>query len=250
MEENNLQKIVKNKEFIFGLAIGIAVISTVALVGLVAYIMTGGRAACLAQCEGDASNGKVAKKFEQCLDSGKYDSKIDQEQALGLQLGVQGTPATFINGYLVSGALPYEMIKPVIDQLLAGQEPDADFLKDEEGNIMKIDMPQITDDDHQTGAKNGKITIVKFSDFECPYCARFRPTMQKILDEYPNEVTYVFKHFPLSFHQYAKTAAVASECAAEQGKFWEMYDELFDLNENQTLNAENIKKAAVEIGLK
>jgi protein-disulfide isomerase len=110
-------------------------------------------------------------------------------------------------------------------------------------------MPQITSQDHQKGAENGEITIVKFSEFECPYCARFKPTMQRILDEYPDKVTYVFKHFPLNFHQYAKQAAVASECAAEQGKFWEMYDKLFELNETQTLNTANIKKAAVEIGL-
>lgn len=241
----------KNKEFIFGLAVGAAVISTLALLILVVYIMTGGRAACLAQCEGGNSGPKTAEKFEQCLDSTKYDSKIQTDQSLGLQLGVQGTPASFINGYLVSGALPFEMVKGVIDSILAGEEPTADFLKDQEtGEIIKVDMPQITDKDHKTGASNGRITIVEFSDFECPYCSRYKATTDQILEAYPDDVTVVFKHFPLSFHQYAKPAAIASECAAEQGKFWEMYDELFALNASQTLNMENIKKAAVEIGLK
>ncbi len=242
-----------NKQFIFGLAVGVAVISSIALIGLVVYIMTGGRAACLAQCNGATGNTnetQTAKEFEQCLDSGKYDQKIKADQSLGLQLGVRGTPASFVNGYLASGALPYESIKSVIDTLLAGEEPDQDFLKDQEtGEIVKVDMPQITSQDHQKGAENGEITIVKFSEFECPYCARFKPTMQRVLDEYPDKVTYVFKHFPLSFHQYAKQAAVASECAAEQDKFWQMYDKLFELTETQTLNTANIKKAAVEIGL-
>ncbi|MBD3359167.1 MAG: thioredoxin domain-containing protein [Candidatus Buchananbacteria bacterium] len=243
-----------NKQFIFGLAIGIALISSIALIGLVIYIITGGRAACLAQCNGvnnNTSEPQTAKEFEQCLDSGKYDQKIQADQSLGVQLGVRGTPASFINGYLLSGALPYEAVKDVVDTLLAGEEPDQDFLKDQEtGEIVKVDMPQITSQDHQKGAENGEITIVKFSEFECPYCASFKPTIQRILDEYPNKVTYVFKHFPLSFHQYARQAAVASECAAEQDKFWEMYDKLFELNATQNLNTANIKKAAVEIGLK
>jgi protein-disulfide isomerase len=252
MENANLQEAVKkNKEFLFGLAIGIACVSTVALIALVIYVMTGGRSACLAQGSNGSTTGKVAKKFEACLTSGKYDAQVDANQKEGMQLGVQGTPASFINGYLVSGALPYESIKQVIDDLLAGKEPSQDFLKDQEtGNVVKVDMPQITEQDHVTGAKNGKITIVEYSDFECPYCGRYKTTIDDVLKNYPNDVTLVFKHFPLSFHQYAKKAAIATECANESGKFWEMYDKLFALNNASTLNSENISKAAVEIGLK
>ncbi|OGY41863.1 MAG: hypothetical protein A2Y82_05405 [Candidatus Buchananbacteria bacterium RBG_13_36_9] len=251
MENTNLQDAVKkNKEFLFGLAIGIACVSTIALIALVIYIMTGGRSACLAG-DGNGTTGKVAKKFEACLTSGKYDAQVDANQNEGLQLGVQGTPASFINGYLVSGALPYDYVKQVIDDLLAGKEPTQEFLKDQEtGEINKVNMPQITDSDHVTGAKNGKITIVEFSDFECPYCGSYKTTLDEILKNYPNDVTLVFKHFPLSFHQYAKKAAIASECANESGKFWEMYDKLFALNASSTLNSENISKAAMEIGLK
>ena len=251
--QEEISKISKNKDFLFGLSTGIALISSVALIILVVFIMSGDRLACMAQPGSGSSStvGKTAKNFEQCLDSGKYDVQIDDEMMLGLELGVQGTPATFINGYLVSGALPYEMVEQVIEALLAGQEPNFDFLMDyETGEIIKADMPPITDQDHVMGAKNGKITMVSFSDFECPYCARFKLTADQILENYPNDVTLVFKHFPLSFHQYALPAAVASECAAEQGKFKEMHDKLFELTLNQKLNTENIKKAALEIGLK
>lgn len=246
----------ENKSFIFGLAAGVAVISTLALIGLLIYIFTGGRSACLTgggTADGsDKAKTKAAKQFEECLASTNYDGKIQADQAQGAQLGVQGTPASFINGYLVSGALPVDMVKQVIDALLAGKEPDMDFLKDQEtGKITKVDMPQITDQDHKIGATNGKVTILEYSDFECPYCSRFKTqTMDQILKSYPNDVTLVFKHFPLSFHQNAKPAAVASECANAQGKFWEMYDKLFTLSGASKLTLDNIKAAAVELGLK
>ncbi len=235
------------QQFYFGIVSGIAVVSTLAFIGLLIYVVTGGNL----NFGGKNSNAKVAGDFEQCLASNKYDSKISADQNLGLQLGVQGTPTSIINGYVVRGALPYEMIKQVIDDLLAGREPSEDFLKDKNsGEITKVDMPQITDTDHVIGATNGKITLVEFSDFECPYCGRFYSTVKQIEKDYANDVTIVFKNFPLSFHQYAKPAAVAAECAGEQGKFWEMHDKLFDLNVAQKLNTDNIKKAAEEIGLK
>lgn len=252
MENSNLTPVVSDKKgFNFGVAVGIAAISSVFLAGLLIYVFSGGRAACMAG-DGDSTTTvtKGAKKFETCLTSGKYDSAISADQNLGAQLGVQGTPASFINGYYVSGALPIEMIRQVIDKVAAGQEPDFEFMQDEStGKIVKVEMPQITDKDHVTGAKNGKITIVEFSDFECPYCGRYKTTIDAVLKEY-SDVTLVFKHFPLSFHQNAKPAAIATECANEQGKFWEMYDKLFALNNAGTVTLDNIKKAAVEIGLK
>lgn len=83
-------------------------------------------------------------------------------------------------------------------------------------------------DDHVRGNKNAKVVMIEYSDFECSYCQRFHPTMQKIVDAYPNQVAWVFRHFPLSFHQHAEAAANASECASEQGKFWEYSDKLYE----------------------
>ncbi len=81
--------------------------------------------------------------------------------------------------------------------------------------------------DHILGNKNAKVSIVEYSDFECPFCQRFHPTIQQVMDKYGKDVRFVYRHFPLSFHPQAVPAALASECAAEQGKFWEMYDKLF-----------------------
>ena len=95
------------------------------------------------------------------------------------------------------------MLSQVIDAILAGEEPDFEFMKNREtGEIVKVDMPQITDKDRVTGAKNGKITFVEFSDFECPYCSRFKSSVDQVMEKYSDDVTLVFKHFPLSFHSY------------------------------------------------
>ncbi len=78
------------------------------------------------------------------------------------------------------------------------------------------------------GNPNAKVFIVEFSDFECPYCNKIRPTLKEVLDAYPNDLKILFKQFPLSIHPAAEPAAEASECAADQNKFWEYHDYLFD----------------------
>ena len=80
------------------------------------------------------------------------------------------------------------------------------------------------------GNPNASVTIVEFSDYECPYCQRFyQTTYQEIKQKYidTGKVNLVFKNFPLSIHKNAEKAAEAAECAGEQGKYYEMYDELF-----------------------
>ena len=82
--------------------------------------------------------------------------------------------------------------------------------------------------DHIRGNKDAKITIVEFSDFECPFCNRFHNTMKEVMTAYPDDVKWVYRHFPLdSLHPNARTFSEASECAAEQGKFWEFSDDIF-----------------------
>jgi len=73
----------------------------------------------------------------------------------------------------------------------------------------------------------GKIDVVEFSDFQCPFCKRVDPTLRRIRDEYGDDVRIVFKHMPLSIHPQAKGAHAAAEAAHLQGKFWEMHDLIF-----------------------
>lgn len=98
------------------------------------------------------------------------------------------------------------------------------------------------------GPDDAKVTIVEFSDFECPYCANAVPVIKEILARYPSQVRFVYRHFPLQdIHSSAFQAAEAAECAAEQGKFWEMHDKLFA---NQTVfGMENLRQYAAEISL-
>lgn len=88
-------------------------------------------------------------------------------------------------------------------------------------------VPVVSDDDHIRGNQNAPITIIEYSDFECPFCGNFHPTLQQIQADYGDDVRWVYRHFPLSFHPEAQPAANAAECAAEQGKFWEYADGLF-----------------------
>lgn len=109
------------------------------------------------------------------------------------------------------------------------------------------EVPGITESDHVVGNAKAPLTLIEYSDFQCPFCSRFHPTVKQVLEEYPNDVKVVYRHFPLSFHPNALPAAEASECAGEQGKFWEYADKLF---ENQSaLGAELYIKLAADLGL-
>ena len=79
------------------------------------------------------------------------------------------------------------------------------------------------------GAPDGKVTIVEFSDFQCPACGVMYPVVDEMVKRYPKDVRVVYKNFPLTtIHRWAYTAALASECAFDQGKFWEFHDIVFD----------------------
>ncbi len=106
------------------------------------------------------------------------------------------------------------------------------------------------DDDAFKGDANAPVTIVEFSDFQCPFCARFyTDTLPLIEKEYieTGKVKLVFRDFPLGFHQNAQKASEAAECAKEQGKFWEMHDTIFD-NQN-AISVDDLKQYAADLGL-
>ncbi|HDH04124.1 MAG TPA: hypothetical protein ENG75_02150 [Nitrospirae bacterium] len=97
------------------------------------------------------------------------------------------------------------------------------------------------------GKKDAPVTIVEFSDFQCPYCAGLQSTLQQVLKAYPDSVRLVLKDFPLSFHKYAKDAARAARAAGEQGKYWEMHDLIFE--NFKGLNSDIFKKFAEKLNL-
>ena len=90
-----------------------------------------------------------------------------------------------------------------------------------------LNLPQIKESDPIFGQKDSNVKMIVFSDFQCPYCKLFHKTLRDVMKLYGGKVVFSFKHLPLSFHAQAEPAALASECANEQGKFWEYGDRLF-----------------------
>lgn len=81
------------------------------------------------------------------------------------------------------------------------------------------------------GTDSAKIKLVEFSDFQCPACAAVEPYLKNIRANYPTEVVFIYRHFPLPQHNWARPAAYVAEAAGQQGKFWEMHDKLFETQE-------------------
>ncbi len=94
-----------------------------------------------------------------------------------------------------------------------------------------VDMKELLDDDAVKGDAKAPVTIVEFSDYECPFCAKFYTETYKQLEEKyikTGKVKFVYRDFPLSFHPQAQKAAEAAECAGEQGKYYDMHNKLFE----------------------
>jgi protein-disulfide isomerase len=89
--------------------------------------------------------------------------------------------------------------------------------------------------------------MVEFADFECPYCGRVEATLTELFATYPDDLRLIFKNFPLPMHEHAEDAAVAAECALDQGHFWEMHDLLFASQE--ALSPADLEGYATTVGL-
>ncbi len=118
-----------------------------------------------------------------------------------------------------------------------------DFPSDEYTKIHKIDIAHSP----IKGNKDALVTIVEFMDFQCPFCSRFHPVIEEVLNNYPAQVNYVLKNFPLQMHPQARPAAKASLAAGEQGKYWEMTELL--LKNNYELSDEKFEQLAKDLGL-
>lgn len=200
--------------------------------------------------------GMDVEKFTQTFGRQDQLDFIQKDVDLGRELGVNGTPTFFINGARIEGFPGRDAVQVVINEqralvermVAAGVNKDDMYwrmvaLNYEPKPVEELDEMPVAEEPTEPevevavipvagapsrGAKpeQALVTIVAFSDFECPFCGRAEETMAQIREKYP-EVRMVFRQFPLEFHERAMPAAIASVVAAEHGKFWEMHDRLF-----------------------
>jgi protein-disulfide isomerase len=111
--------------------------------------------------------------------------------------------------------------------------------------IALLPAPKVIPTDHVRGNPNAKFTIIEYSDFQCPYCTKMHEAMKSVIKE--TDTRWVFRHFPIPGHPLAAKAAEASECAGDQGKFWEYSDALFELKAPMTEGT--FLKTAQDLGL-
>jgi protein-disulfide isomerase len=206
-------------------------------------------------------------KFRQALDTHAARPRVDADLALAQKLGVRGTPTFFLNGRTVMGAQPFAEFKKVIDDELAradrlltrgvardklyatflvgakpsmSHEPAVASASATVYRVPTLDAPV-------RGGAAPKVTIIEFADFQCPFCARVKPTLDTLLRKYGPDVALVFRHNPLPFHEHAMPAAEAAEAARVQGKFWEMHDQLYA--HQQELDRDALDRYAGALGL-
>ena len=216
--------------------------------------------------------GLDVAKVKQALDGNKYEKEIKEDQAMAAKLGARGTPAFFINGRFLSGAQPLPAFKAIIDDeveraeklLKTGVKKNQVYAALTKNGLTSAKPPEAPQQARKQpdpkavykvpvgksaskGPADALVTIVEFSDFQCPFCGRVNPTIKQIEDEYKKDVRIVFKQNPLPFHKDAGPAAQVALEARDQNKFWQMHDKLF---ENQrALAEENLLTYAKEVGL-
>jgi protein-disulfide isomerase len=196
---------------------------------------------------------KDLASYKAGLSSHKWADKVDRDLNEGKTAGVQGTPSFFVNGVFINGAQPFDNFKKTIDQEL--QKAQAKIKEGTPKNRIYVEMsqenkkaqPPARDDDSEKaddttvfkapvgnsatlGSPSALVTIVEFSDFQCPFCGRVEPTLKTIRDKYGDKVRFVWKNEPLPFHPAAEPAAEAAlEVRAEKGDkgFWDVHDKFF-----------------------
>lgn len=197
-------------------------------------------------------SGADVEAFTECMEGGEQLAAVQELVNFSMEQGFGGTPSFQLirveDGVVAPlvGAQPFEQFEAQIDLLLAGGMPETEaqqsggeaeipFWATEEGWAPDPERPGYNmAGDQYKGSLDAPIKIIEFSDFQCPFCKRHVEQTQPILDEAyveTGQVMWMFKHFPLDIHPQAPAAGAAAECAAEQGKFWEMAELIFENQE-------------------
>jgi protein-disulfide isomerase len=216
-----------------------------------------------------AEVGLDVAKFKKTWDDPKVKEEVANDQKIANQVGATGTPTFFINGREIVGAQEASAFEKIIDDeikeadaLIKKGTPLKDvYTKRIETAAAAAPAPAAAaaaaapegkfdvkvGNSPAKGPASAPVTVVAFSDFQCPFCSRAVPTLAEIEKQYGNKVRIAFKQLPLPFHDKAHLAAQAALAANEQGKFWAYHDKLFA--NQQALDRPSLEKYAQELGL-
>lgn len=223
-----------------------------------------------------AGAGADPSAIDEGLARGRWTAKVERDMTLAEQLDVDGVPASFVNGVLLGGARPYDDFKLVIEEQLgkakalrdAGTPADlvykkavaASYQQTNEKNAERIAAEVEAENQRakivhrvpvgkapQRGPADAPVTIVVFSDYQCPYCKKAEATFDRIRQEYGDKVRFVWRDHPLPFHERAEPAAQLARFAqARKGDagFWTVHDALFAATDLADTELERIAKDA------
>ena len=138
-----------------------------------------------------------------------------------------------------------EQVNNEIEKL---KQDNAEAVLDSQAMALKA-VRSIDETDYIKGNIDAPVQVIVYNDFDCPFCADFSVTIKEVLEYFKDDVVIAYRDYPMRTHTNALGAALASECAAEQGKFWEMRDKLFAANKSGSLGVEQYKKDAGELNL-
>ena len=199
-----------------------------------------------------AITGINREKFEACLISGQSKPTLERELEFAKKSGIHATPSVFINGVKARTSDSAEMIA-LIGRLAIN--PNAPIPSprepDDRTPVRKRKQPEIADISSGNfpafGPVSAEITLTVFSDFECPYCARFAKMMREdVLPSAAGNIRVLFRQLPLEMHPWARMAAEASECAYQQRNeyFWNFHDFFFD--HQRDLTVQNFRQQVID----
>ena len=179
--------------------------------------------------------------FQAALADHRHKAAVDRDVAEAQALGITGTPTLYVNGRKMVGVPVASQLVGYIKALLTGTSvTEAAAARLAPGTLDLQGSPS-------RGPADAPVTIVEFSDFQCPFCGRANSTVENVWKSYNGKVRWVFKHYPLDFHPDAPLAHRAALAAGEQGKFWEMHDAIF-LNQ-KAIKRDDLIRTAGTLGL-
>ncbi len=183
-----------------------------------------------------AKLGLDLEKFHRSVEDPGQSKLIDKDIAGGHALGINATPTFVVDGHTLVGRQSYARLKQIIAAELKGES----WMNPDPVSIDASNAPS-------QGLETAAVTIVEFSDFECPYCARAVPEVRRIIRANHDNVRFVFKNFPLDIHPDSQLAHMAALAAGEQGKFWPMHDLIFA--HQKTIKREDLMGFAAQLSL-